>query len=176
MRPRCPSVGPEGYRCRRRLHDPVPPEPTPAYEVCHRATGWQGLMFWDDGTAAERPTQMASWTGITGEEVAWDVERLIEIAATKEPFTVPVDWHVEPDQVDPKHWRSVDVHTPIILVPHPVSGHPVCVDGRHRLYKAWRQHRGAIPAVMLTEEEERSARVSTEEFEHFKAAPDWRWA
>lgn len=162
MRPRCPSVGPEGYRCRRRVHGPVPADPMPPLEVCHVAYGWQGSMYWDDESAAgERDEHVSMGDG----EIVWSVNRLIEIAATKEVGTIPVDKFVEPDLVNMQHgyWRTVDIHTPVILIQHPETAALVVVDGRHRLYKAWKQGREAVPAVVLSRAEETSARLSDED-------------
>ena len=165
MKPRCPSVSPNGYRCRRRVHDPVPPDPLPPDEVCHRATSWQGVELWDDESALEPPTQVVSMG-----EVTWDVGALIEAAQGKPVQQVSVRRYVEPDLVKAHHWRTVDVYTPIILAPHPDSGWLVALDGRHRLYKAYRQGRTAIGAVVLSAEEEYAARLDPERVAEVQAA------
>lgn len=161
VRPRCPSVGPEGYRCRRRLHDPVTEEAANDLAACHTAVGWPGQMFWDDATQMESPRQEVSF----GDgDIVWDVARLIALARATVPQDVPVAEHVDPDAVNrfDSYWRSVDVHTPIILAPHPTHGYPVVLDGRHRLYKAWKTGREYVPGVLLTRAEERAARVQAQ--------------
>lgn len=159
MKPRCPSVGPNGYRCRRRLHGPVPADPMPADEDCHVARGWFGVDYWDDESAMQRPSQHVS---VGDGEVVWDVARLVEQTAGMEAEAASVAWFLDPDVVTPAHWRTVDLHTPIIVAPHPDSGRLVCLDGRHRVYKAHRLGRVLIPAYVLSEEQERAARLSPE--------------
>jgi hypothetical protein len=113
-----------------------------------------GEDVWDDETAIEPRTQTVSMG-----DVVWDVAALIEAAEGKPTVQVPVRWHVDESVVDKSHWRGVDLHTPIILAPHPDTGYLVALDGRHRLYKAYRLGRVTVGAVILTEEEERAARM-----------------
>ena len=157
MRPLCPSVGPNGLRCRRRVHGPVPADPMPPIEECHVAYGWQGMDVWDDETAIDPPVQTVSMG-----EVVWDVAALVEAAANLPVVQVPVIQYVDPDLVNPAHWRTVDVHTPIILAPHPDTGRLVALDGRHRLYKAYRLGMETIGATTLQESDEYAARMTPE--------------
>lgn len=158
MRPRCTSVGPEGYRCRRREHGPVPPDPLPPLADCHSGGG----SFWDDETAMERPLQCVS---LGSNDIIWDVTLLQRQAESQPVVQVPVDRYVAPEHVNRRfsYWRTVDVHTPIILAPHPETGRAVVLDGRHRLFKAWKQGRATVPAVVLSEAQERAARLNPED-------------
>lgn len=162
MKPRCPSVGPDGYRCRRRVHGPVPPEPMPPIEECHRAFAFGQTFAWDDETQNDPPDQHVS---MGAAEVTWDVSRLIEQAAGQPVHPLPVALYVDPENVNRRfsYWRDVDIHTPVILAPHPDTGDYVVLDGRHRLYKAWKRGKGTVPAVFLTREQEIACRLSSED-------------
>lgn len=164
MRPRCPSVGPFGLRCRKRLHGPVPADPLPPLNICHTAYGWEGVDYWDDETAAERPVQHVS---IGDGEIVWDVNALNAIAAERKARSIRVASFVEPEAVNRRHsyWRTVDVHTPVILIPHPTHGQATLIDGRHRVYKAWKEGREFVPAVQLTRADEQRCRLTPDEVE-----------
>ena len=151
-RPRCQSRSPEGYRCRKSVHAPG---------TVHTATGWQGTHEWDDETAATPRWQVVT---IGAERHGWSVDRLIAAAAGRPAHPIrPADWD-DPDAVDARWAAGTDIHTPVILIPHPDTGRPTLIDGRHRVHKAHRLGRPHILAVRLTAADEHAARLTPDEW------------
>lgn len=138
-RPRCESVGGEGYRCRLKEHGP---------EVDHRCR----LTIWDDESAYEPKFQVVGTPWGT-----YDVAALKRIAAEHgKPVEVNVADDHDPDAVDPAWARGVDLGTPLVLV------RGIVVDGRHRLHKAALKGRTWLPAWNLTTEQAEPALVDPE--------------
>lgn len=130
-RPRCESVGGEGYRCRLREH---------GEDVDHTAVGWAGTMLWDDESAFEPRLQV-----VTTPWGTYDVGALRRIAEERgAPLDVIVTRHHEPDAVNREWARGVDLATPLVLI------HGSVVDGRHRLHKAALKGREYLPGWHLT--------------------------
>lgn len=150
-RPRCESVGGDGWRCRQRTHK--------------RGTDHSGgNTLWDDETAFEPRLQVVGTPWGT-----FDVAALKRLAAE---HGVPVDLDVaanwEPDAVNREWARGVDLASPLVLIRGRV------VDGRHRLHKAALARRTWMPAWSLTLgqaepallEPERVAQINRDDAEH----------
>lgn len=138
-RPRCESIGGEGYRCRLREHGP---------NVDHRAPG----NLWDDESAFQPRLQVVSTSWGT-----YDVAALKRLAAEHgEPADVVVEWHHDPHVVDREWSRGVDLASPLILVGGRV------VDGRHRLHKAALKGVETLPGWRLTPEQAAPALMDPE--------------
>lgn len=138
-RPRCESVGGEGYRCRLREHGP---------EVDHRCR----LTIWDDESAYEPRLQVVGTPWGT-----YDVAALKRLAADHgEPHEVYVPLRHEPGAVDRAWARGVDLASPLVLVEGTV------VDGRHRLHKAALRGQDHLPAWSLTAEQAAPALLDPE--------------
>lgn len=65
-------------------------------------------------------------------------------------------------EVDTEYAMSTDLTKPLLVAPLEAGGQPagaVVIDGWHRVYRALREGRTHLPALLLTTEAERTCRV-----------------
>lgn len=123
----------------------------------------------------------------TGKTCVWNATEGRRLAEARKAQFVPVrlaDFGMTPQRVlqicpdlDMKRALSlpgVALLSPILFVPH--NGKHVLIDGHHRLYKAAVQGFPVLPAILLTEDEERAIRLEPQPTEgsqrpHEKGGP-----
>lgn len=99
---------------------------------------------------------------------AWDItaaRNLIKNGTGQQRTIRVADWArlLELIAVDPARAEAVDLDQPVIIVPMPDTGGPMVgpmvIDGWHRIYRAHRDGRERLNAVMLPADTEPSIRL-----------------